>query len=111
MGKRRVRRRRPLRRLAARSVALGHPARARQRARRIRSRPAGAADVNQLPEHRRALYGRTQRQMWRASDYDPIERPDSGDIGHAVVGWLALSILIVLVAVWIVDEFAGMVSG
>lgn len=31
--------------------------------------------MNQLPEHRRVINGRTFDRTWRAADYDPIERP------------------------------------
>lgn len=30
--------------------------------------------MNQLPQHRRALYGRTFSQSWSAADFDPIQR-------------------------------------
>ena len=40
-----------------------------------------------LPEHRRAINGRTQRCAYRHADYDPITRYPGGTPGR-IRGWL-----------------------
>ena len=42
--------------------------------------------MNALPEHRRAINGRTYSQPWSASAMDPIERHEEGVCG--VIRWL-----------------------
>lgn len=54
--------------------------------------------MNALPEHRRAVYGRTFNQRFRHADFDPIERPKRGltvtDAAGAVVVAVLLAVLI-----------------
>ena len=49
--------------------------------------------MNNLPEHRRALAGRTWPSAWSPAAFDPIERPTSADHGHAVAAWLCVALL------------------
>lgn len=55
--------------------------------------------MNALPEHRRAIHGRTYQQRWRAADFDPIERPKGGlsvidALGAVVVAALAALVIL-----------------
>lgn len=35
--------------------------------------------MNQLPEHRQLIHGRTFSRSWAASDMDPITRPEANE--------------------------------
>lgn len=53
--------------------------------------------MNALPEHRRAVYGRTYRQRWRHADWDPIERPRKGLTVSDAVGAVVVAVLAAVV--------------
>ena len=63
--------------------------------------------MNALPEHRRALAGRTWSQSWSAASMDPIShysRPISR--AHKMAGY-ALALAIAAGIVWTVLDFMG----
>lgn len=53
--------------------------------------------MNALPEHRRAIHGRTYHQRWRAADWDPIERPRRGLTATDAVGAVVVAVLAAVV--------------
>lgn len=64
--------------------------------------------MNQLPEHRRAIYGRTFSQSWSAGQFDPIERHRSGvPLADCIGGFLMCVGAGITVALLIVHELAG----
>lgn len=64
--------------------------------------------MNQLPEHRRAIYGRTFSQAWNAGQMDPIERCASRVPLADRIGGVLLCIGVGIVfALLLVHELAG----
>lgn len=56
--------------------------------------------MNQLPDARRAIHGRTHDRSYRRSDFDPIDRPARtflsfhDAVAAVVVGMLAAAVLL-----------------
>lgn len=53
--------------------------------------------MNTLPEHRRAIHGRTFNQRFRHADFDPVERPRSGLTVSDAVGAVLVAVLAAVV--------------
>lgn len=54
--------------------------------------------MNYLPEHRRAINGRTYSQPWSAASMDPIERHEQGatEVLRLLLGGLAVMAALLL---------------
>lgn len=64
--------------------------------------------MNQLPEHRRAIYGRTFSQPWSAAQMDPIQRYRSPVPLVDRIGGVLLCVGVGIVfALLLVHELAG----
>ena len=63
--------------------------------------------MNTLPEHRRAIYGRTHRQSWNPASFDPIERHKRPvPLTDRVLGFLLACGIGVVLALILVHELA-----